>query len=81
MLVVPNGVEVSSTGLRITRKLSYAQWEALGAGLQEVYHSILWVIGDWLVWGEKAFNQEFSQAIAEYSKQTVYNAMWVSPLS
>ena len=77
-LLIPKGVEVSDTGLKITTKLSYRQWENLGSSLQAIHRSILWWAGDWLLWGERAFNEEFSQAIAEYSKQTLCNAMWVS---
>jgi hypothetical protein len=78
LLVIPRGVEVSPTGLKITAKLSYREWEKLGVTLQAIHRSILWWAGDWLLWGEKTFSEEFSQAIAEYSKQTLCNAMWVS---
>lgn len=62
-LTLPKGVEVTKTGLKIAAPLSYAAWEALGASLQHFHKSILFWIGDWLVYGEQAFNQEYSQAI------------------
>jgi hypothetical protein len=78
LLAIPRGVEVSPVGLKITARPSYEQWSELVKGLQRAHRSILWLIGDALVWGERTFGEEFSQSIAEYSKQTLYNAQWVS---
>jgi hypothetical protein len=79
-LVVPKGVEVTAVGLKIRAKLSYQQWEQLGQSLQGIQKNILWWIGDWLVWGEGAFNEKFSQAIEArgYRTQTLLNAQWVA---
>jgi hypothetical protein len=62
-LAVSRGVEITQTSLTINAPLSYSEWEALGAKLQRAHKSILFLLGDWLLWGERAFNQEFSQAI------------------
>lgn len=78
LMVLPPGVEVSAVGMKIAGNLSYQQWHDMMERLQAVHHSILWVIGDGLAYGEAWFGEEFSQAIAEYSKQTVYNAMSVA---
>jgi hypothetical protein len=77
-LTLPKGVEVSPVGLKITAKLSYGQWADLLKGLQRIHRSILWILGDALVYGEERFGQRFSQEIGEYSEQTLLNAMWVS---
>jgi len=78
--VVPRGVEITETGLTINAPLSYAEWESLGFRLQRAHRSILWILGDWLVWGQDHFNEEFSQAIEArgYSVQTLLNAQWVA---
>jgi hypothetical protein len=58
-------------GLKITQ-LSYDEWSALVAKLQRVHRSLLWLIGDALVWGEEHLGEMFSQAISEYSIQVQY---------
>jgi hypothetical protein len=79
-LALPRGVEVSKTGLTITAPLTFAEWESLGAGLQSMHKSILFLLGDWLCWGEQRFSEEFSQAIKAkgHAVQTLLNAQWVS---
>jgi hypothetical protein len=79
-LTLPKGCEVSSIGLKITKRLSYSEWEALGARLQAVHKSILFWLGDWLLWGAQSFNEDFSQAIEAtgYRNQTLLNAQWVA---
>src|SRR5262245_38089988 len=74
LMVLPPGVEVTAIGLRITGNLSYQQWHDMMEKLQGLYHSISWVLGDGFVWGEERFGERFSQAIANYSQQTLYNA-------
>jgi hypothetical protein len=78
LLAIPKGVKVSPVGLEIKAKLSYEQWSGMMEKLQEYHRSILWIIGDGLAYGEEFFGQEFSQAIGEYAKQTLYNAMSVA---
>jgi hypothetical protein len=78
LVAIPDGVEVTAVGLRIKARLSYSQWSNLVGGLQRVHRSILWLIGDAIVWGEDHFSEEFSQAISEYSRGAQYNAAWVS---
>src|SRR5262245_54234902 len=78
LLALPRGVAVSPTGLKITAQLSYSQWADMVQGLQRTHHSILWVIGDALVYGEKRWLERYSQAIEQYSEQTWLNALWVS---
>jgi hypothetical protein len=79
-LAVPNGVEISAIGLTINTLLTYQEWEFLGEKLQLCHKSILFLIGDWLLWGESTFNEEFSQAIEArgYAVQTLLNARWVA---
>jgi hypothetical protein len=78
LLIAPKGVEITPVGLKITARFSREQYQAFGTTLQAIHRSILWWAGDLLVFGERTFGEEFAQAIGEYSKQTLCNAMWVS---
>jgi hypothetical protein len=77
-LSLPEGVEVTPLGLVIKARLDYKQWSALVERLLGAHRSILWLIGDALVWGMDAFGEEFSHVVSERSKQVQYNAAWVS---
>jgi hypothetical protein len=80
LLDVPHGIELSATGLNVTVKLSYEDWFKLGKTLQIVHRSVLFWIGDWLLFGEQNWGEKFSQAIdaTGYSVETLRNAHWVS---
>jgi hypothetical protein len=80
LMVPPKGVEISATGLSISARLSYEQWFELGKGLQSIHKSILFWLGDWLLWGEHKWGEKFSQGVelSGYSAQTLANAQWVA---
>ena len=79
-LTLPKGVEVTRTGLKITAPLSYAEWEALGSHLQAVHRSVLFWIGDWLMWGQGKYGERYAQAVnaTGYAVQTLMNAQSAS---
>jgi hypothetical protein len=79
-LTLPKGVEVTKTGLKISAPLSYVEWESLGSHLQAVHRSVLFWIGDWLVWGQGKWGEKYAQAVEStgYAVQTLMNAQWVA---
>ncbi len=52
---------------------------SLDKALKEVEKSIQWVIGDWLNYGKRHYNQEYTQAleIVDYTRGSLHNIAWV----
>lgn len=78
VLSVPG--EVTPTALTIPDHLDFDDWMAVGAGLKNVEQSIMFWIGDWLVYGESHYGEKWSQVTdaSQYSPKTISNAMWVA---
>jgi hypothetical protein len=68
------------TGLRVEGYPSYEAWEAYGQGLQMVEGCIHFLIGDWLEYGERVFDDAYAQALDKlpYAKQTLQNDKFVA---
>ena len=79
MLTLP-GVELSTSGLKITKKLTYDQWEQVGKSLKHIQGCIQWWIGDWLRYGEAEYGEKYSQAMDEtdYEYGTLRNSVYVA---
>lgn len=46
---------ISPTGLSISEDLSFEEWEGLATNLREAARGVAFVIGDWLIYGERRF--------------------------
>lgn len=59
--------------------IPFELWEMYGQGLQVVFKSLPFVIGDWLAFGERTYGDKYVQAVAltGYATQTMYNAKFV----
>jgi len=61
--------------------VDYELWHAYGQGLRRVESAIQWVIGDWLNYGERAYGEEYSQALALWPEReygTLRDYKWVA---
>ncbi len=67
-------------GLQLSPRLSFEKWLDVGRQLSWLTVSVAWCLGDWLVYGETAFNGRYRQAIEETSLdyQTLRNYAWVA---
>jgi hypothetical protein len=67
-------------GLDLPPSLSWEQWSAYGATLQVAHRSIMWLLGDWLVYGERRWPDRYTQAVEATGRavQTLRNAAWVA---
>lgn len=68
LAVIPAGdnhpFHITPMGLEACRKnVSFETWEAFGHRLRQVEAAIQWNLGDWLLWGEAHYGEEFSQAL------------------
>lgn len=68
------------TGLRLPEGLTFDEWEGVGGTLQAMERSVMWWIGDWLLYGEKQWGEMYAQAIdaTDYSYQSLRIAKYVS---
>lgn len=71
---------MTGVGLRIPANLSFEEWERAGYQLAGIVNSSLWCLGDWLVYGKKAYSDRYMRAIraAGLQYQTLRNYAWVS---
>jgi N6-adenosine-specific RNA methylase IME4 len=71
---------MTPVGLDLPPGLSFERWQALGRNLLLMQRAVMWWIGDWLNYGERAYGEKYSQAIemTGYDYQTLRDAAWVS---
>jgi hypothetical protein len=82
----PDGLRIPRTGLTLPQQLSFEKWLGIGRQLSAVVTSSAWCLGDWLVFGESAYNGRYREAIEQTSLdyKTLRNYAWVTrrfPLS
>jgi len=72
-------VVMPGRGLQLPRQLSFDRWLSVGRRLSEIYSSSAWCLGDWLVYGEAAFEGRYREAIEQTALdyQTLRNYAWV----
>lgn len=76
----PAGVEYGPVGLALPPGLSYERWEAIGRALWAIEWARSWWLGDWLLYGERAFGEPHAQAeaLAGFEYATLSAAGWVA---
>ena len=72
--------ELTLTGFIIEPGLSYDEWAEMGHGLVAMAQSSMWWVGDWLLYGEHAYGEKYTQAVEAtgYGLSTLKNYQWVS---
>lgn len=78
--LLEDAAELSATGLRFTRDLTFDEWQEYGRRLQRVHGSILWWLGDWLRYGDRRYGEMYTQALdeTEYAYQTLKQAAYMA---
>lgn len=73
-------VIVPKKGLLLPRQLPFQAWLSIGSQLSAVANSSAWCLGDWLAYGETAYNGRYRDAIERTSLdyQTLRNYAWVA---
>lgn len=77
---------IPRTGMQLPRNLPFERWLVIGRQLSVVGTSSSWCLGDWLIYGEDAYDGRYRDAIEQTSLdyQTLRNYAWVArrfPLS
>ncbi len=70
-------IEETDTGILFPVGIVYAQWASVAKRLQREHKSFMWKLGDSFLAGEERFSELYSQAIEEYSIETIRTAMRV----
>ena len=67
-------------GLELPQHLSYDKWLGIGRQLSAMATTSAWCLGDWLVFGESAYNGRYREAIEQTSLdyKTLRNYAWVT---
>ena len=73
-------VVVPGKGLRLPRALPFPKWLAIGKQLSSLMNTSAWCLGDWLLYGENAFEGRYRDAVEQTSLdyQTLRNYAWVA---
>lgn len=74
------GCKLTSKGAIFDRNLSFENWKKAGSTLRYLEKSVLFWIGDWINYGEKAYGEKYAQALEDtgYEYGTLRNAAYVS---
>lgn len=75
-LIAPH---VSHNGLALPKDTTYETWESIGKSIRLAGRSVMWWLGDWLVFGDDHFKDKLSQAadVTGYDAGTLSNVMSV----
>ena len=88
--VLPEGVVAYRNGLVIPDTLPKEEWIRIGSILTDMSASVMWLLGDWLAYGQSHYHGEegferienglYEKIAAEtgLSEQTLRNAKWVA---
>lgn len=70
----------SATGLDINENTSFEDWQVVGDFLKFLDGSIQWMVGDWLLFGEKRYGSRYTAAMKAtgMAKKTIANSIWVA---
>ncbi|MDQ2882579.1 MAG: LmbU family transcriptional regulator [Actinomycetota bacterium] len=73
-------LHVRRNGLSLPEDMPFDSWRELGCRVALVANCSAWWLGDWLVYGEEAYDDRYEQAIAdtELGYQTLRNYAWVA---
>ena len=69
---------VSDIALVLPDGLSYHAWKGVGERILTIRGATQWWIGDWVLSGERCHPQVYSQALPDYSLDTIRNYTWVA---
>lgn len=70
----------SRTSLALPDQMTFDEWLQVGEQLHAMDRSVLWWLGDWLIYGEQTYAQRFSKALelTGYSRERLREAQKVA---
>lgn len=79
--LLANGVvALRRTGLAFSQMIPLREWELIGQQILAVADSSTWWVGDWLCYGEQAYQDRYREAVqmTSLNYQTLRNYAWVA---
>lgn len=73
-LVPLEGIDITETGWQPARPLAFSEWREAGDQLLRVGRAWQWWVGDWILYGESAFEDKYADVI----EQTGYEYATIS---
>lgn len=72
--------KLNPTGLEVESDATFEEWQYIGGILHRLEGSINWLIGDWLVYGERVWGQTYEQVseITGFDVKTLYQYAWIA---
>lgn len=66
--------------VNVSEPVDFEAWETTGKLFERADRALKWWVGDWLIYGEGAYGERYSQAIDStgWDYQTIANARWVA---
>ena len=71
---------MSADTFQLRQGMSFGDWAAVGRRLSHVSSRATWALGDWLLFGERAFGDRYRTAVeaTDLEYQTLRNYAWVA---
>jgi hypothetical protein len=68
------------SGLRLSRGMTFDAWVGVGRQLARMSRASAWWLGDWLIFGERAYGERYKTALelTDLDYQTLRNYAWVA---
>lgn len=70
----------TASSLHLRRGLCFDAWVGVGARIAQISNASAWWLGDWLIYGERAYGQRYAEALdmTQLDYQTLRNYAWVA---
>lgn len=70
----------TESSLHLRRGLCFDSWVGVGARIARISNASAWWLGDWLIYGERAYGQRYAEALdtTQLDYQTLRNYAWVA---
>ena len=70
----------TASSLHLRTGLCFDSWVGVGARIARISNASAWWLGDWLIYGERAYGQRYAEALdtTQLDYQTLRNYAWVA---
>jgi hypothetical protein len=75
-----DSARTTASSLQLRRGLTFDSWVGVGAYIARISNASAWWLGDWLIYGERAYGGRYAEALetTQLDYQTLRNYAWVA---
>jgi hypothetical protein len=79
-VVLRDSARTTASSLQLRRGLTFDSWVGVGARIARISNASAWWLGDWLIYGERAYGGRYAEALetTQLDYQTLRNYAWVA---